>query len=138
MSWRTRSMAGDWPIEGFGLLDELVALGGVFDGDEESVEVEGFLDEVVGSAVEGVDGGVDGAVGGDDDEGDVGGHVLGSLEDVDAVHAGHFDVAEDEVGAVVFEGGESLDAVGGGGDLVALVAEDFLEGVAYAFLVVDY
>src|ERR1700722_18446917 len=53
-----------------------------------------------------------------------------------AVHAGHTDVEEHDVGVMLFGGGDGFEAVGGGPDLGAGEAEDHAEALAGILIVV--
>ena len=66
---------------------------------------------------------------GEEDDGDLaeGGVGLEPGADLVAVHAGHVDVEEDEVGRDAGGGGEGLGAAGDGGDGVAGLVELFAE-----------
>jgi len=94
--------------------------GGAGEGDFEAVAVEGFQEIVDGIDAEGIDG--EAIVGGGEDDG---GALLGGefLNDLEAVGAGHLDVEEDDVGCVVFDGGEGFGAA-------AAFTDDFDGGVA--------
>src|SRR5437763_17053621 len=61
---------------------------------------------------------------GEDDNGKVGVVALGVGEDVEAVHAGHLEVEEGEVGGSGLEEEKGGGAVGGFVDGVALAAQD--------------
>ena len=99
------------------------------------LRVERFGD-VVGSAVfEGFLGHFDALVAGDDDNGQAGFGGFDLLQDVHAVPFGHFDIEQHEVGGESLERLQRLDAVHGEAEVV-VVAEDELEGLADAFLVV--
>jgi hypothetical protein len=59
--------------------------------------------------------------------------------DLEAVHAGHFDVEQDEIGVEIFKGGQRLLAVGGGsGDLDGTLRfEDHAQQAAHDGRVID-
>ena len=73
------------------------------------------------------------------DEDGAGGELAGEvLHEVDAVAAGHVDVAEEEIGGEEGGGVEGLVGVVGGGDGKAVTLENEAEGAGYEGFVVDY
>ena len=77
------------------------------------------------------------AEGGHDDEGDLAVARPRLLHELDAVEARHLQVGEDDVGRELLELAERLEAVGGGLDRVALVAQELGERRTRVGLVVD-
>ena len=67
----------------------------------------------------------------------VGADLVATLREFDAVHLGHLDVGEDQVEIGFIEQDQCVLAIGGGIDLVAFAAEDFLGGLADVGIVVD-
>ena len=88
------------------LVGDPAPLEGVADRDEDPVGVERLVDEVEGAAADGLRAGRAGAVPGDHDDRHVR-HRLEPLQHVEAVHAGHLDVEEDEVGRLALEQGDA-------------------------------
>ena len=127
----------DLLLEDLGLGDEVRLVGGVLEGDQDAVQVQGLADEVEGSLLDAVHGGVDVRVAGDHhDRGlDAVGNEL--LEDFGAVHAGHLDVTEDRVILLFFRHFTRVGAVFGGIHLVILHLQDLLQGIPDGPLVVN-
>ncbi len=101
------------------------------------VDVDGLGDVVEGAELHGRDRGLDGGVGGHHDDSGLGAQTLDAFERLDAVHARHAQVHDDEI---VEAGAEPLHgrrAVGGGVDLVAVALEDRSQEFQHAGLVVD-
>ena len=127
----------DLLLEDLGLGDEVRLVGGVLDGDEDAVQVQGLADEVERAFLDAVHGRVDVGVAGDhDDRGlDPVGDEL--LKDFSTVHPGHLDVAEDGVVLLLFRHFTGVGAVFGRIHLVFFHLQDLLEGVADGTLVVN-
>ena len=100
-------------------------------------DLERLEDVVVGAALHGVDRGLDRAEAGHDDGERVGGGLADRLEQLDAAHARHLEVADDEVVVRASELGERARAVLRGAHDVAFHAEEVREDVADELLVVD-
>jgi hypothetical protein len=106
------------------------------DAGLELLDVEGLGDVVVGAGVEGGDLGSLLLADGEDEDGS-GGDGADLAAELDAAHLGHGEVGDDEVGLPLAEEDEAVKTVGGGADVVALGAEDGLEGAEDLRLVVD-
>jgi hypothetical protein len=119
------------------LLRELLHPGRVLDRDEDPLAVEGLLDEVERAQLGRLDGGVDGPVAGDHDDVEVGVALPHLRQHLEAVHPGHLDVEQNEVGAGILEPPERLLAVLREHGLVLLVAEDHVHRIADVLFVVD-
>ena len=101
---------------------------GTMEGGDHVGEVEGLDEVVVGAELHGFDGAIDHVVGAHHED-DGGGRGLFHLaQDVDAVHAGHDDVEEGEVGLLVLENADGIFAGVGGEDVEALVAQSAGDG----------
>lgn len=110
-----------------------------FDASAEFDAVDGFGEEVVGAGFDGAFDVADFGEGGDHDDGDVAcvGCFFEFFAELEAGHAGHHDVEEDEVGGALFDGAEGVEAVGGGADGAAEFFEVGLEEFEILFVVVD-
>ena len=88
-----------------------------FDAFADAILRAGLGDVVGGAAGEGFDGDAGAArgEGAAHDDGDAAIAAADAGEDFEAVHAGHFDVEQDEVGMEALEGGEAVLAAGRGG-----------------------
>lgn len=102
------------------------ALGGAAqmgaDAGKEFLDAEGFGDVVVGAGIEGFDFGVLLIANGENEDGGAAGAADGAAE-VDAGHAGHHEVGDDEVGMPFLEETEGLFGVIRGAHVVALGGE---------------
>ena len=101
------------------------------------VLVEGLGDEVERAALERLDGGVDRAVRGDEDDGKLGLDLERALEERHAVDLRHLEIGDDEVDVVLAEEMQTLLAVLGGQDVVAVARELRGEDLPQVRLVVD-
>ena len=100
-------------------------------------EGERLEDVVAGSGFHGLDRGLDGPERGHDDDGQRGILLLGGLQKFEPIHAGKFEIGEDEVNGF---GGEQLQTsfgVSGGERLETIVAEVQLEQAAHLGFVFD-
>ena len=127
----------DLLLEDLGLGDEVRLVGGVLEGDQDAVQVQGLADEIEGSLLDAVHGGVDVRVA--RDHHDRGFDAVGDefLEDLGAVHAGHLDVAEDRVILLFFSHLASIGTIFGGIHLVILHLQNLLQGIPDGPLVVN-
>ena len=127
----------DLLLEDLGLGDEVRLVGGVLDGDEDAVQVQGLADEIEGSLLDAVHGGVDVRVA--RDHHDRGLDAVGDelLEDFGAVHAGHLDVAKNCVILLFLSHLASIGTIFGGIHLVILHLQDLLQGIPDGPLVVN-
>ena len=120
-----------------GGLHQHLALQDVSEGHEDAVQVERLLDEVVRALLQGVHGRFDRAVSGNHDDGRsdllFGQHV----QHIEAVHLGHFDVAENRVKRRLGRGQNAVHARSGFGHLVTFVFQDFAEARADGRFVVN-
>ena len=98
---------------------------------------EGLREVVVGAALHGLDGELRRAVGRHQDHGGLGQppHQLG--EQLEAVHAGHAQIAEHELGGRDLELAQGGFGVGCAGGFIALGREHQLEALAQGVVVVD-
>ena len=124
-------------LEGLVLAGQVHLLGGILDGDQDAVQIQGLLHEVEGALLDAVHGRVDVGVAGDHHHGGVDPHLHQFPEDFHTVHPRHLDVAEDDVEFLFFDLLEGHGAVFGGLDLIALVAEDLPQRIADGPLVVN-
>ena len=125
------------------LLEAFAFEGGVQAGAEEH-GVEGFDEVFVGAEFDAAGGAFDFVEGGDHDDGDArqGRHGADVAKDIDAGHAGHHDVEENEfdglgLTAAGLEDGEGLGAAFSAESVVAVVAELADQHVAVGGVVVD-
>src|SRR6185312_8298052 len=80
----------------FQLLLGFALAGGVGENLTESYGVDRLLDEVVSAELHSIDGSLDGALGGEDNDGLVLFELAEAFEEVEAIHAGHFEVGDDD------------------------------------------
>ena len=109
---------------------EFAEIQGAADFGEDVVEIDGLEEVIDGPGAHGGDGGFDGAVGGEHDDGRFGGELLDVGEEGEAVHLGHADVGEDDVGGLLEEEVGGGFAVGGFEHVKAFAAEEFGERFA--------
>ena len=84
------------------------------EGDPKFVAIERFCYVVEGPLLHGVDSALDGAVGRDDYDGDAVVLIADLLEDLHPVHAGHGDIRDHRIKAVLFEQAQALFSAGNG------------------------
>src|SRR6266545_4226964 len=106
------------------LLLEAGMLEGALHDEERLLERERLLDEVVGAELGRLDGGLDGAMAGDHHHGGLPPPLLDLGQRLEAVHAGHPDVEEDQIRRVVGQAPQRLLGGAHGRDPIALVLED--------------
>src|SRR5688500_6140480 len=109
------------------------------DAGEELELVDGLADEVIRAAFGCLLDVAELVEGGDHEDLDVAG-LLVALErsaDLEAAHAGHHDVQEDQVGVVLLDFFQRLDAVEGGDDLDGEGFEEGLEELDVLDVVID-
>ena len=128
---------GDLLLEELVLFLEADQVEGMVDEQDHLFQGEGLLDEIEGPELGRLHGRFDGAVPRHHDDLDLRGVGLDHLEGFDPVHAGKPDVQKNQVGRVFFDDLEGLLAASDGPDLVALVGQDPLQGLADALFVVD-
>jgi hypothetical protein len=104
---------------------------------DDLLHLEGLEDVVVGAALHRVDRGLDGAEAGHDDGEGVGRDGADRLEQLDAAHPRHLQVADDEVVVGVAQLSQRRRPVLGGANDVALHAEEVGQDVPDELLVVD-
>ena len=131
-----KAAAGDFELDfGFALA------GGVGKSGAQSGSVNGFLQEIVCTHHHGVDGEVDGAHGGEDDDNHIGaetGAVFSELgEEANAIHAGHFEVGNDDVGRPCEGFFPAFDTVAGGFSTVAPARDELSKAHESVGLVFD-
>ena len=107
------------------------------DHDGQLVDVDRLGQVVGGARAHGRDRGLDRAERGHHDHRQVGVALAQACQQLDAVHAGHLQVGEHQVGRELLQLAQRLEPVGGGLDLVALVAQELGERGARVDLVVD-
>ena len=126
------------------LLEDLVFLGevglvrGVLDRDEDAVQVKGFLDEIEGALVHTLDGGGDVGMAGDHDDRRLDAFFHQLDQDFRPFHAGHLDVAENDI--IPFFPGQfqALGTVFGYIDRIPFVHQDFFQRIPDRAFVVNY
>ena len=120
-------LAIDFLLEDLVLLGEVGLVGGVLDGDEDAVEVEGFFDEVEGALVHAFHGRGDVGVAGNHDDRGLDAFFDQLDQDFGALHPGHLDVAENHV--IPFFPGQfqTLGAVFGHIDRISFIHQDFFQ-----------
>ena len=116
---------------------EALLLEPALDDVDDLFDLERLEDVVVGAALHRVDRGLDRAEAGHDDGERVGRGLADRLEQLDAAHARHLQIADDEVVVRAIELAERARAVLGGADDVAFHPEEVREDVADELLVVD-
>ncbi len=124
-------------LEALGLFGEAGLGDGAFEQDAEDGGLDGFFEEPEGAEfVHGADGGFDIAEGGEDDGGDLDVFDGEAAEEFEAVHAGHFEIGDEDGEGLGHELFEGFLAVGGGIGGEAPAAEHAGEAVALGLLVV--
>ena len=98
---------------------------------------ERLLDEVERALLGGLDRGADRAVAGDDDDRQRLVHGAQPVEHLEAVHAGHLDVEQHEIGRLALGERQAFLAGRGADELVALVLEGHPQRIADRRFVVD-
>ena len=124
-------------LEALGLFGEAGLGDGAFEEHAEDGGLDGFFEEPEGAElVHGADGGFDIAEGGEDDGGDL--DVLGreAAEEFKAVHAGHFEIGDEDGEGLRHELLKGFLAVGGGIGGEAPAAEHTGEAHALGLLVI--
>ena len=96
-----------------------------------------LLDEIVGPQAHGLYRGGDVAVPREQDHRQLGVAAHGFLEQGDAVHAGHVDVADDDAGPLGADVGQGLCGAGEGSDLPLRQLQGLAEGEAQVVFIVD-
>jgi hypothetical protein len=110
----------------------------VAQADQHAVAGERLLDEVEGALLRRFHRGADRAVPRHHHHRQRLVHVAEPLEHLDAVHAGHLDVEQHQVGSLAFGQRQPFLPGGGADELVAFVLERHLQRVADRRLVVDH
>ncbi len=119
------------------LLAEALTLDCLAKHEEHLIRAERFLDEVVRAALDGVERRVVVAVRAHHDDERPAGETVISVEERQAVHAGHPHVAEHQIGVAIGQHRQRLGAVGRRAGFVSLRAEDERQCVAQSKLIVD-
>ena len=127
----------DFLFQDLGLADQRGLVRRIFQGDENPVQIQRLLDEVEGPFLDAGNGNIDVRMAGNHDHRAFHSVPQQGFQDFDAVHAGHFDVAENGIEFFLFGFFNAFGAVLGGLDLVLFHLQDFLEGVADGPLVVN-
>lgn len=124
---------------GVGLVDVL-PVEAAPDAEDEFAGAEGFGDVVIGTELESEDPVHLGGPGGEDEDGDTFGErvALEAFADLEPVDVGEHEVEHDEVGPLGPGGVEGLEAVGGGDDEEAAVAEFAHDQVPQIGFVIDH
>ena len=107
-------------------------------GDQQPVQIQRFLDKVVGAFFDGLDCRVYRSVSRYHDNRGVGGKLLDVFQYFDALHFGHFYIAEYNIRFLRLHCHESFHAVLGKHDFVSLVLENIFHGIADTPLVVNH
>ena len=110
---------------------------GFFDGVKKGAAFEGFFEQIDGAVFHGLDGHGDVGVGGEDDNGQFGAYFSDEPEEVEAVEFGHFDVTNEDVAGVVFQGVEGSEGAGKGLALVGGSLEGNSDGFADIGFIID-
>ncbi len=112
---------------------------GALNGEFEFLELEGFLEVIVGAELHGLDGAFDGAEPGDHDDDSGWGEGAGLADDFEAVWPGlvEVEIGDDEIGLVFGEGIGDAVGIGEGEDLMSLAAEDLGDHLHHGQLVID-
>ena len=125
-------------LEALVLADELGFVGGVLDGDEYAVKVEGLLDKVECALLDALHGSLYVSVTGNHDHGALGALGAKFFKHLNPVETRHLDVAENYV-VVTFESLlQAFGAVLCCFYYITLVGKNLSEGVADAPLVINY
>jgi hypothetical protein len=95
------------------LAQRLLPLHDLREQDLQPLRIDRLGHVVVGADLDGLDGGLDSALAGEDDGGDVAVLLLQRAQQVEAVHAGHREVADDDARAEARDLAQRLLAVGG-------------------------
>lgn len=120
-------------------LDGLGVGEGALNGEAEFVELEGFLEVIVGAELHGLDSAFDGAEAGDHDDDGRGREGTGLADDFEAVGTGlvEVEIGDDEIRLMFDEGVGDTVGIGEGEDLVTFAAEDFGDHLHHGQLVID-
>ena len=111
---------------------------GLGDFGDQVLDVAGLHEVVERALAHRVDPGVDVGVAGEHEDFGVGGDVFDAAQGLDAVHAGHLDVEQDDVEAAGrFDRGDAGRPVAGSRHLEAAAAQELGQVLNVAFLVVD-
>ena len=96
------------------------------DHDHQLVDVEGFLDEVIGALLDRGDGDFDIAMARDDDDRHIGIVALDGFQDVDAIHAAVLqpDIEDHQRGRFAVDFGHAIIGIPGKANEIAFVLED--------------
>ena len=132
------AVAGELALETLGFFGEAAVGDGAVQKNAEHGGLDGFFEEPVGTeVVDGGEGGFDVAEGGKDDGGDLNAFAGEAAEEFKAVHAGHFEIGDEDGDGVGEELFESFLAIGGGVGGKAPTADDGGEAGALGFFVVS-
>jgi hypothetical protein len=107
------------------------------DGQLQLVAVERLADVMEGPRLHGLHGRFDGPEGCEDDDLDAGVKLSHLFHHLQAIHAGHPDIREDEIRALLPQKLQALLATGGGQDGVTFLGEVVLQDPPQAFVIVD-
>jgi hypothetical protein len=117
---------------------EALLLQAALDDVHHLLDAEGLDHVVVGAALHRVDGGLDGAEARHDDRDDAGVGAVELVEQLEAAHAGHLQVGDDEVVGVALELLQGALPVVCGADLEALEREEVREDLPDDLLVIHH
>ena len=123
--------------QGASLLEQALPVQGLLEHDLELIDVDRLGEVVLGSELHGLDRGLHRAVGGHEDDHRLGADLLDLREELEAVHARHPEVGEDDVGLDLLEQLQSRARVVGPRHLVAVFLEQRLQRSCRVDLVVD-